>query len=148
MKVLLQRDVPHLGKAGEVKEVKEGFARNYLIPQKLAVPATAAALQGEAQRRRKQVHAIDVERKKNEERAGLLKHLTLTLKENATPEGKLYGGIHREAIVHALKEKGIMIETQSIILSEPLKTIGSHQVEIHLKFGFKSSVSVNIIAQN
>lgn len=144
MKVLLQKDVPHLGKAGEVREVRPGYGRNFLIPQHLAVSVTAQAVSAHRTNEARIARISEEERVKEYELAGRLKRLTLEFREKATPEGKLYGGIHRESIVQALHQKGIMIETQSIILHEPLKTIGSHHIEIHIKFGVKTFVNISV----
>jgi large subunit ribosomal protein L9 len=144
MKVLLQKDIAHLGSAGDVKEVKEGYARNLLIPQSFAVPATPAALQRRSLEHAHQQRTQAAAHKEAEGLAGKLRRCALEMKEKATPDGKLYGGIHRESIVQALRGLGIIIETQSIILKEPIKAVGSHQVEIHLKFGVKSHVQVQV----
>ena len=144
MKVLLQRDVPHLGKAGEVKEVTEGYARNYLLPQGWAVLVTPDALRRRSQEADRRLRAQEAEKKNVQALAEKLKRLTVEIRVPSTPEGRLYGGIHRERIVQALKEKGIIIETQSIALSEPLKTVGSRQVGIHLKFGVTARLQIEV----
>lgn len=144
MKILLQKDVAHLGSAGDVKEVKEGYARNFLIPQSFAVPATPAALQRRSLEHVHQQRAQAAAHKEAEGLAGKLRKCVVEMKEKATPDGKLYGGIHRESIVQALRELGIIIETQSIVLKEPIKAVGSHHVEIHLKFGIKISLQVQV----
>ncbi len=133
MKVLLTRDVDKLGKAGTVKTVADGYARNYLVPQGLAVFASAGAV--------KQVETI---RKAEEKRqtqlaseasslAETLSGVTLKFQARASEAGKLYGSITTQQIVDTLKrDAGVDVEKRKIDLREPIRALGTHTVRVHL----------------
>jgi len=132
MKVLLLKDVYKLGRAGDVKKVANGYGRNYLIPQGLAVLATPAAL--------KQADYIRVEADKqravlNEEMSGLaeqLKGITLSFAVRASETGRLYGSVNTRMIAEALSEKvGVEISHRQID-AQPLRTIGEHAIRVRL----------------
>jgi large subunit ribosomal protein L9 len=132
MKVLLLQDVYKLGRAGDVKKVANGYGRNYLIPQGLAVLATPGAMS--------QADTIRVEADKqraiiNEEMGGvaeMLKDVTLTFPARASETGRLYGSINTRMIVDAINEKVGIELTHRQIDSQPLRTIGEHTVAIRL----------------
>ena len=132
MKVLLLQDVYKLGRAGDVKKVANGYGRNYLIPQGLAVLATPGAMS--------QADTIRVEADKqraivNEEMSGIaemLKDITLTFPARASETGRLYGSINTRMIVDAINEKVGTELTHRQIDSQPLRTIGEHTVAIRL----------------
>ena len=132
MKVLLLQDVYNLGRAGDIKKVANGYGRNYLIPQGLAVLATPGAMS--------QADTIRVEADKqraiiNEEMSGIaemLKDVTLTFPARASETGRLYGSINTRMIGDAINEKiGIDLSHRQID-SQPLRMIGEHQVAIRL----------------
>ena len=132
MKVLLLQDVYKLGRAGDVKKVANGYGRNYLIPQGLAVLATPGAMV--------QADTIRVEANKqraiiNEEMGGvadLLKGVTLTFPARASETGRLYGSVNTRMIVDAINDKVGVELTHRQIDSQPLRTIGIHTVAIRL----------------
>ena len=146
MKVLLQQNIPHLGQAGEVKDVRDGYARNYLIPRGLVIFASPESLMRAQQQKETRENNQRKEAKQLQNLARVIGKLQITIRANATPEGRMFGSIHREGIVQALAEQGIIIETQSVILPEPLKTVGSHVVEIQLKFGLKTKLEVKVVS--
>jgi len=143
MKVLLLRDHAKLGKAGTVKNVADGYARNYLIPRGLAVLATGGAL--------KQAETI---RKAEEKRqaslfaeaqavANQLTGTTLTFRALAGETGKLYGSITANDIVEAIqREKGIEVDKRKVELREPLRSLGTHAVPIRLATDLAPEVTV------
>ena len=145
MKVLLLRDHDKLGKAGDVKNVADGYARNFLLPRGLAVIATGGAL--------KQAETI---RKAEEKRraklfaeaqavANQLTGITLTFHALAGETGKLYGSITASQIVEAIqREKGIEVDKRKLDLREPLRSIGMHTVPIRLAAELVPSVTVII----
>ena len=132
MKVLLLQDVYKLGRAGDVKKVANGYGRNYLIPQGLAVLATPGAMS--------QADTIRIEADKqraiiNEEMGGIaemLKDVVLTFPARASETGRLYGSINTRMIVDAINEKAGIELTHRQIDSQPLRTIGEHTVAIRL----------------
>ena len=144
MKIILKQDVPKLGKKGELKDVAEGYARNMLFPRGLAEEATPQRLK-EIQRREV------VEQKKSERlasesraRAALLDQHVLTLKMPAGESGRLFGSVTAADIAAGLQKDGYPVEKKKIVLDEPIKTIGSHQINIKLNQGIKATVFVNV----
>lgn len=143
MQVLLLKDVPNLGKAGTVKNVADGYARNYLFPQKLAVPATPEAMkQAEAIRKA----ALRRQQRIEEEAEALAKELeavSLTFKAKAGESGKLYGSVTAAHIAEALSaQMGMEFDKRKIDLEEPLKELGPHQVRIKLAPTVSASIRV------
>jgi large subunit ribosomal protein L9 len=148
MKVLLTQNIDRLGKAGQVKNVADGYARNYLIPNGLAVRATSGAL--------KQAETI---RKAEEKRqaqlfaeaqaiAGQLSDTTLKFKAKAGETGKLYGSITAGDIAEAIKaHKGIEIDKHKIELREPIRTIGAHTAPIKLAANLVAEVKIIVEAE-
>lgn len=133
MKVLLMRDVDKLGKAGMVKTVADGYARNYLIPQGLAAFASPGALkQAETIRKseeRRQVH-LAAEASSLAEK---LSSVTLKFQARASEAGKLYGSITTQQIIDALvRDAGIEIEKRKIDMREPIRSLGQHSIRVHL----------------
>jgi large subunit ribosomal protein L9 len=147
MKVILQENVKSLGKMGDVVNVADGYARNYLIPKKLGVEANT-----------KNIKALDHEKRKIEEKAkkvrneaqGLAERLskvTLTLGAKAGEEERLFGSITSMDIAEALKKEGFDIDRKKILLEEPIKRLGSHTVSIKIHSDVTTQVHINVIAE-
>ena len=130
MKVILKEDVQNLGQEGDVVEVKSGYARNYLMPQKLAILFTKQQKKSieEAQR----VEERKLEREKNQLESVLkqVEDLSLSLKMQSEEDSKLFGSVTKLDIVKLLEENGITIDKKYVDLSSPLKTLGEHKVNI------------------
>ena len=142
MKVLLLKDVYKLGRAGEVKRVADGFGRNYLLPQGLAVLATPSALK-QAERIREEAGTRRQEL--NQEMGGVaekLEPVVLTFPARASETGKLYGSITTQMIAEALSEKVGVEITRRQIDSQPLRALGEHKVHIRLTVDLVPEVSV------
>jgi large subunit ribosomal protein L9 len=133
MKVLLNQAVKNVGKAGEVKEVKDGFARNYLLPRGIAAIATAGTLkQAEAQRqaelRREEKNAAE-----NQALAGKIGGINVTLRAKSGPQGRLYGAITASDVAAALSEQvGQVIDRRRVELEEPIRQVGQHKIPVRL----------------
>ncbi|MFQ5407599.1 MAG: 50S ribosomal protein L9 [Anaerolineales bacterium] len=142
MKVLLLRDVYKLGHAGDVKKVADGYARNYLLPRRLAIPATAGALK---QADRVRAAATELRVKENREKAGLaerLADLQLAFPVRASEQGKLYGSVTHQMIADAITTAvGESIDRRSI-MSPPLRQIGEYHVPIRLTSDLVPNVHV------
>ncbi len=144
MKVLLIKDVYNLGRAGEVKKVADGYARNFLIPQKLAVMASVGAL--------KQVEKIQTAAAKqrevlNEEMSGLAEQiaaLELSFKAKVGETGKLYGSITHQMIIDAVNEKLHVNLDRHQIESQPLREVGEHSVRVRLTFDLVPEVKITV----
>lgn len=145
MKIILMEDMEKLGKAGDVVTVKEGYARNYLIPKSKAKPLTPGNMKILEALRKKQALA---EKKKLEELNALadkISKLSLTISEEAGEEEKLYGSVTNEAISDALKQEGIDIDKRDIILDEPIKKLGVYQVTVKLHPEVKPQLRIWVV---
>ena len=133
MEVLLTETVDNLGSAGEVKKVADGYARNFLIPKGLAVPATAASLKEAELRRQAVARHQKREEAKAESLARTLSQVTLTFKAKAGEQDKLYGSITNADIAEAFeRETGQAIDKRKVELEEPIRELGSYYVPIKL----------------
>lgn len=142
MKVMLMKDVYNLGRAGDVKKVADGYARNFLIPQKMAVIASAGAL-----RQTEKIQAAAAKQREllNEEMSGLaeqIKALELTFKAKVGETGKLYGSITPQMIIDVVNEKLHTNLDRHLLESQPLREVGEHNVRIRLTFDLVPEVKV------
>lgn len=143
MKIILTRDVPNLGQAGDVKDVAAGYARNYLIPQGLAVKATSGTLKEFELRRAAGVRREERLVAHAEALAQRLSSLTLTFEAKAGEKGRLYGSITPANIAEALeREVGERFDRRKHILSEPLRQVGEHIVPVRLAADVVAEVKV------
>jgi large subunit ribosomal protein L9 len=144
MKVLLKEDVDNLGYTGEVMTVADGYGRNYLIPQGLAVKATASVLkEAEAWRERAAVRMVEL-RKEHEALANRIDETSLDFIARAGETGKLYGSITTADVIDQLNEAlGTDLERKSVV-GGPLRQLGEHKVIIRLSRDFQPQVTVNI----
>lgn len=132
MKVILTKDVPNIGRKNEVKEVREGFGRNFLLPRKLAVLATDGAMREREKEEGKRAENKKEEDKKNREMAEQLKLVELRFKVKVGEKGKAFGSISRKDIQEALRGKGISVEKDQIETEDSIKTTGEHRIAIKL----------------
>ncbi len=144
MKVILNVDVKGQGKKGELKEVSDGYARNYLLPRKLAVEATADNLNAYKLKEKAKAAQIAAEKAKALENAKQLESIIVKIGAKAGSNGKLFGSITSKEISDALaKQHSIEIEKQKIVLADPIKTFGSFDVKC--KFGHEISGIVHVL---
>ncbi len=144
MKILLTKDVSGIGRAGDIKEVSEGHARNFLIPKGYGVPATQNLVAKVAKENQEKNEKQQREQQKFIDLAAKLGRITVTIKAKASKEN-LFGAIHEDSIVEALKSKlNIEVEPQKIIIEKPIKTIGLHQVTIKVSPNHKALITVDI----
>jgi large subunit ribosomal protein L9 len=142
---ILLADVEALGERGEAVDVSPGYLRNFLIPRKLAQPATPGALE-EAQRRREAADKATAARVAREaEAAGLLSKTVLTIHERAGEDGHLFGSVGAQQIVDALRDaRDLRIDKRKVMLDQPLRQIGTFMVEIDLGDGNIAAVKTII----
>ena len=142
---VLLEDVEKLGQRGDPIDVAPGYLRNYLVPRKLAMPATPGALE-EAQRRREAFEKAARERTAREvEAASLLSKTVLTIYQRAGEDGKLFGSVGPKEIVGAIEDaRDLRIDHRKVRLEQPLREIGTHMVEIELADGTVASVKTII----
>ena len=133
MEVILVQDVGKFGKSGSVIKVKDGFARNFLFPRNLAVPATPGNLKKVEQEKKRIENLRQQEKEWAENLAKRLSGLSITIPAQVHNEDKLYGSIGSSEIVSALKEEGITeVERDAVILDESIKSTGVYDVKIRL----------------
>ena len=144
MKVILTTDVEKLGKSGELKEVAEGFARNYLLPRKMAVSATGGAYRAWQH----DIASREEKRKREKEDAEIaaqrIGSTTLTMGVKVGEGGKLYGSITTKEIAEALARRGIVVDRHKIELDEPLKMLGTYKVAIKVFPGMTPEVTIAV----
>ena len=144
MKVIFSVDVKGQGKRGEMKEVSDGYGRNYLLPRKLAVEATPDNLNALRLKEKAKAAAIAAEKAKAIENAKELENVVVKVAARAGAAGKLFGAVTNQEISDALKEQfGIEIEKQKIIQAEPIKSYGSYEVKC--KFGYEINGVIHVL---
>jgi large subunit ribosomal protein L9 len=144
---ILLEDVESLGQRGEPIDVAPGYLRNYLIPRKLAAPATAGALEQAQQRQAAAEKAGRLRAEREAQAASLLSKTVLTIQQRADDGGKLFGSVGPKEIVEALREaRDLRIDKRKVRLEQPIREIGTHMVEIELADGTVASVKT-IVAE-
>jgi large subunit ribosomal protein L9 len=142
---ILLADVESLGERGHVVDVAPGYLRNYLIPRKLAQPATAGALEEAKRRMEAAERAAEARRERETEAAGLLGKTVLTIHQRAGEDGKLFGSVGPKEIVDALREaRDLRIDKKQVQLEQPLRELGTFMVEIQLSDGTNAAVKTII----
>jgi len=142
---ILLQDVESLGERGHVVDVAPGYLRNYLIPRKLAQPATAGSLEEAKRRMEAAERAEEARRERETEAAGLLSKTVLTIHQRAGEDGKLFGSVGPKEIADALREaRDLRIDKKQIQLEQPLRELGTFMVEIQLSDGTAAAVKTII----
>ena len=132
MKIILIEDIDNLGKKGKILEVKKGFARNYLLPQGKALPATEENLHFFKLKEDKETRLKNRQKEDARELADKLSKLSLTLPCEAKDNEELFGSVNAKSISSALEEEGFNIEKEKILLEEPIKKLGIYNIKIKL----------------
>ena len=142
MKVILISDVPKLGKTGEMKTVADGYAQNFLIPQKVAVPASGGAYRAYQHDIASREDKRKREREEAEIAATRISSTTLTMGVKVGEGGKLYGSINTQDIADALGRRGISVDKHKIDLDAPIKALGTYKVAIKVASGMTPEVTI------
>ena len=146
MKVIFNVDVKGQGKKGEMKEVSDGYARNYLLPRKLAMEANADNLNAYKLKEKDKAAQIAKEKAAAQETASKLSGIQVKIAAKAGSAGKLFGSVTSREISEALREQfGIEIEKQKIVQAEPIKSFGTFEVKCKLGYEITGTVSVLVI---
>ena len=144
MKVIFNTDVRGQGKKGEMKEVSDGYARNYLLPRKLASEATADALNALKLKEKAKAAQMAKEKALAEENAKRLSGVVVQISARAGQGGRLFGAVTSQEIADALREQhGIELEKNKIVQTEPIKQFGSFEVKA--KLGYEVSGTINVL---
>jgi large subunit ribosomal protein L9 len=144
LKVILTKDVETLGKSGELKEVAEGYARNFLLPRKFAVSATGGAYRAWQHDIASREDKRKREREEAEIAAQRISSTTLTMGVKVGEGGKLYGSITSKDIADALGRRGIVVDRHKVDLDEPLKMLGTYKVAVKVFPGLTPEVTVAV----
>jgi large subunit ribosomal protein L9 len=148
MRIVLQKEVEKLGVPGDVVDVADGYARNYLIPRKLAVRATRGGVKHAESM--KQAHEARVEKAVAEARelSGRLTASPLRLGARAGEDGRLFGSITANHVADELQRvTGVDIDKRRINLPDPIRSVGTHEVQVHLHPEVEATVTVEVVAQ-
>ena len=147
MKVILQKDIPNLGDAGDIKDVADGYARNYLLPKKLVLLANESSKKA-IEHQKKLIKLKKEKRKKESEKVfDSLNGMEITIGAQVGEEGKLFGSVTSMDIAEKIKEKGIEIDRRKIQLEGSIKQEGEFEVVIKLEEGLNATVKVSVVKE-
>lgn len=145
MKVVLLQDVKAQGKKNDIVEVSEGYARNFLFPKKLAIPADAKAINDIKNKKSSEAHKIELERAAAKETAEKLGTTTVTIVAEGGQDGRFYGAVTSKDIAEALKSQaGIEVDKRKIVLDAPIKAFGSYKIDVKLYQEISGKVTVSV----
>jgi large subunit ribosomal protein L9 len=147
MQVILLEHVEHLGRRGQLVRVKPGYARNYLLPRRLALRATTGATRLVAQEARKFQETDRLARETAEQLAQRLGALELVIAVKADEDGKLYGSVGPQEVHAALAQQGVAVERKQIVLDPHLKQLGTYEVPVRLHADVHSAVKVSVVQE-
>ena len=149
MKVLLKHDVAKLGKAGTVKNVADGYARNFLIPQGIAVLATPGALKQADALAKAEQHRQALLTQEASALAAELSRVAVTFKVRAGEGGKLYGSVTAQNLVDEIKRtSGLEVDRHKVDLREPIRALGAHKIAVRLSSELVPEVTVNVVRED
>jgi len=145
---ILLQSVEPLGERGDVVDVADGYLRNFLVPRKLAQPATAASI-AEAKRRHEAAERALVEQaERAEEDAALLRKTVLTISHQAGDDGRLFGSVTSQQIVDAVRQaRGLKLDKRRVHLEEPIKTTGTHMVTVEVADGVNATIKTIVTSE-
>ena len=149
MRVILLQDVDGLGKAGDLKDVANGYARNYLLPRQLAAGATPSLIANRQQHIAAEQRKLEKQSELNRQQAERLGQVTLTFKARVGSQGRLYGSITSQDIAAGLREaEGIVIDRRMIDMPEPIRTTGTFKVPVKIASKLQPEITVNVVDES
>ena len=144
---ILLQDVESLGERGTIVDVSKGYLRNYLVPRKLAQPATPGALEAAKARMEAAERAQEEAAERAEENAAVLTKTVLTIPAQAGDDGRLFGSVTPQDIADAIREaRGLRIDRRKVHLDEPIRNVGTHMVVIEVAEGVTATVKTMVVA--
>ncbi|MCX5836568.1 MAG: 50S ribosomal protein L9 [Deltaproteobacteria bacterium] len=146
MKVILKENVESLGKAGDTLKVADGYARNFLIPRGLAIEESSKSMKVLEQEKKIILQRVEKEKKKAELLLEKMKGVTCTISRRVGEQEKLFGSVTTKDIETSLLDQGIAIDRKTIVLEEPIKSLGEFPVKIRLQPGMYSEIKVIVVA--
>jgi large subunit ribosomal protein L9 len=147
VKIILRKDVATLGDAGEVVNVKNGYANNYLIPQGYAIRATEGTLKALETEKKQQARKIELQRKNARDLAAKLEQMALKVHAKAGESGKLFGTVTAGDIAEALKAQGVDIDRRKIHLEAPIKALGKYEAAVKLFMDITAKLVLEVEAE-
>jgi len=144
--LLLIKDVDSVGRSGDIVTVRPGYARNFLLPQKLAVVADKYTLKLQAKLQEERAKQAEVDTKEAALIAERIQNLELSMITKVDPDGHMYGSVSATDIIKLLENEGILLERKNVVLPHPLKAIGDHKVSLKLKEGIPAVLTLKIIS--
>jgi len=147
MKVILKKTIESLGIIGSVVDVAKGYARNYLFPQQLAVPATESNIKQLQNQRTKVDLQIAKERSIAEEMAKRLHDIECQITVKVSDEGRLYGSVSTKDIVESLSAMDIQVDKKMVLLKDPIKEVGKYKVPIRIYQNIEPEIVVDVVAE-
>jgi large subunit ribosomal protein L9 len=149
MRVILTQNVPKLGRSGEVKNVADGYAINFLVPNKLATPTTAAALQGVAQKQAAEQKTAEAHLKALQHLKTKLENKILKINVKVNDKGSLFAQVKAHEIAQKIKERyNVKVAPGMIVVGQPIKQLGEHIIEVKLTSSEKFKINVHVAANN
>lgn len=148
MKVILQADVKGSGKRGEIVNVSDGYARNFLFPRGLAAEATPAAIHAQQTRLDAQEHKRKMEEAAARELAKKIQKLGVNVTIRAAEDGRIFGSISNKQIADAMKaQHGFEVDHKKVVIKTPIKELGDHEVQVKLYANVSSTITVHVSAE-
>jgi large subunit ribosomal protein L9 len=148
MDIILTENVKGLGTIGEVVKVKPGYGRNYLLPQGLAVEANDRNLNEMEHHKRQLAHKAEKLSKEAADIKARIEAVECSFVHKASEEGKLFGSVTSMEIAEGLAAKGVEVDRRKIILDQPIKDLGMHEVEIKPNAGVNATIKVNVVSED
>lgn len=147
MKVILRKDFDKLGKVGDLVDVKDGFARNYLIPQEIAYVATEGSMRALDEEKKQHTYRQQKEERDAQKIASRLDKVSITIKAKVGEDEKLFGSVTPQMIADALQEQGFTIDKRIIELEEPIKALGIYTVPVKVHPNFIGKIKVWVVRE-
>lgn len=147
MEIILKEDVINLGYKGDIVKVKDGYGRNYLIPQKKAVLATESAKKMLAEDMKQRVHKLERIKNEAQELADKVKDITLTVGAKTSSTGKIFGAVGPIQIADAFEKAGFAVDRKLIVLKEPVKEVGSYKATLKLHKEVVVEVAFDVVSE-
>ncbi len=145
---ILLQDVEQLGEQGKVIDVSKGYLRNYLVPRKLAQPATRGAIEAIKQAQEAAERAERSAIEKAQENVNLLNRTVLTIPQQAGADGRLFGSVTAQDIATAIREaRGLKIDKRGVYLNEPIKSVGTYMVVVDVVEGVQATIKTMVVAK-
>lgn len=148
MKVILKHDVKGLGREGDLKEVKDGYARNFLLPTGKAIVADKGAVANWERHKEQRDERDRAERAAAEATAERLRELKLEIPVKAGERGRLFGAVTSHQIAALINREGIEIDRHALHLREPIKALGDYRVDVRIMPGVEATVAVSVVAES